>query len=139
MSRKIQAHEARIHTATVEVKTLTISGRQVTLSVFRQLPKRELIRTNTVVLEVDLYGEPWGTVNYYFDECKKCAPSEHLHVVWQNDEELCRSCVPSWEYSKWTATAWFRLQNAEVRDCFRESYRDCFFRLQALPQLYIAT
>lgn len=81
----LTVHNAEVHTATVEVKTLTISGKQVTLAVFRQLREESLITEAGI-----LNGEPWGTVNY----CPpKCAGGKHLHVVWQQDEELLRSTV----------------------------------------------
>jgi hypothetical protein len=84
--RRITTHEASIKTATVEVKALTISGKQVTLSVFRQLPDEDLIDPETG----QLTGEPWGRVNYFWGNCTAAA---HLHVVWQKGDELRRACV----------------------------------------------
>lgn len=43
MRKQLTAEHALITTATVEVKTLTISGCQVTLAVFRQLPREKLV------------------------------------------------------------------------------------------------
>lgn len=89
--RKLDALSAEVKTATVEVKALTISGRQVTLSVFRQLPIREIVSLDTV----DLQGIPWGHVNYH-PQCE--VSGEHLHIVWQAGDELYRSsttkCAP---------------------------------------------
>jgi len=86
------AHEATVKTAAVEVKALTISGKQVTLSVFRQLKNEPLIDVETG----DLLGTPWGTVNYFgFENCRP----NHLHVVWQKGKEIRRSCVYSWDSS----------------------------------------
>jgi len=82
--KKLTAENAIIKTATVEVKTLTISGKQVTLAVFRQLPHRELINTDTL----ELLGVPWGIVNYHPDKCG--SSSEHIHVVWQKGTTLAR-------------------------------------------------
>lgn len=84
---KLTAENATIKTASVEVKALTISGRQVTLAVFRQLPLKSLIQP----VGLDLNGLPWGHVNYHADKCAET--SEHLHVVWQQDERLLRACV----------------------------------------------
>src|SRR5262245_33574543 len=82
---KLTAENAVIKTATVEVKALTISGRQVTLAVFRQLPDVDLISLS----DLRLNGVPWGHVNYHPD---KCADNpEHLHVVWQEGARLLRS------------------------------------------------
>lgn len=89
---------ATITTAAVEVKTLTISGKQVTLAVFRQLREARLIADDG-----SLNGEPWGYVNHcpekklpYNDgsgQSFDCADSDHRHVIWQKDAELFRSRV----------------------------------------------
>ncbi|MER6975991.1 hypothetical protein [Streptomyces carpinensis] len=84
--KQLSARNATITTAAVEVKALTISGKQVTLAVFRQLKEEPLIAEDGT-----LNGEPWGIVNYHPDKCGD-AP-EHLHVVWQNGDELRRSAV----------------------------------------------
>ncbi|WP_411097162.1 hypothetical protein [Streptomyces sp. 020-2-3H-GM] len=86
MTRQLTTQNATITTAAVEVKTLTISGKQVTLAVFRQLQEEPLIAQDGT-----LNGEPWGVVNYHPDKCSD-APA-HLHVVWQHDGELRRSAV----------------------------------------------
>lgn len=82
MKEKLTALNATITTASVEVKTLTISGKQVTLAVFRQLPHRTLIDPDTL----DFRGIPWGHVNYHPGMCTRhFPPREHLHVVWQSE------------------------------------------------------
>lgn len=81
----LNVHEAQITTATVQIRTLTVSGKQVTLAVFRQL-------INDSWEDADCFprGEPWGTVNYHPDSaCKDRDP--HLHVVWQLGDELRRA------------------------------------------------
>ncbi|MFG3136081.1 hypothetical protein ACGFZA_07645 [Streptomyces sp. NPDC048211] len=94
MTRQLTTQNATITTAAVEVKTLTISGKQVTLAVFRQLKEEPLIADDGT-----LRGEPWGTVNYHPDKC--AAGSGHLHVVWQKGTEIRRSRVdddPSFDF-----------------------------------------
>ena len=87
----LTVHNAEIHTATVEIKTLTISGKQVTLAVFRQLPEKPLINDDGT-----LNGIPWGRVNYHPDK-KGCDSLTrvhryaHRHVVWQRGTELLRA------------------------------------------------
>lgn len=77
---------AEITTAAVEIKTLTIRGKQVTLAVFRQLEEKPLFAETG-----DLNGIPWGRVNYHPD---KCADSPgHMHLVWQEGDELRRARV----------------------------------------------
>jgi hypothetical protein len=82
----LTVHNAEVKTAAVEIKTLTISGKQVTLAVFRQLKEELLIADDGT-----LNGVPWGTVNYHPDKCGDKA--EHWHVVWQKGLELRRSAV----------------------------------------------
>lgn len=82
----IEAHEATIQTATVAIRTLTVSGKQVTLALFRQL-KEERFEDD----DGHLLGELWGTVNYHPDKCADSRP--HVHVVWQLDTELRRAAV----------------------------------------------
>ncbi|MGH2367924.1 MAG: hypothetical protein ACRDI2_06985 [Chloroflexota bacterium] len=85
--KRITVEEAKVKTATVEVKALTLSGKQVTLAVFRQLKAAPVIDSATG----DFRGLPWGTVNYHTGECKDAPP--HLHVVWQQGDELRQSTV----------------------------------------------
>lgn len=91
--RTISVREAQVKTANVEVKSLTITGKQVTLAVFRQLLKEDLIDPDNVKFN----GLPWGTVNYFPKPCDK--EKEHLHVVWQKGTELRRACVYEYVYN----------------------------------------
>jgi hypothetical protein len=86
MSPQLNVRNAQVSTATVEIKTLTLSGKQVTLAVFRQLIEAPLIKSDG-----NLNGVAWGTVNYHWGECKDDAP--HWHCVWQLGDELRRSQV----------------------------------------------
>jgi hypothetical protein len=70
----------------VEIKPLTVSGKQVTLAVFRQLPEQPLVFDDGT-----LAGQPWGIVNYHPDKCAGFAA--HWHVVWQDGDDLRRSMV----------------------------------------------
>lgn len=85
MAKQLTTQNATITTAAVEVKTLTISGKQVTLAVFRQLREEPLIADDGT-----LNGVPWGIVNYHPD---KCQGDRHWHFVWQSGSELLRSRV----------------------------------------------
>lgn len=106
--RIITAREATIKTTAVEVKALTISGRQVTLSVFRQLKDEAILDEDTVQLR----GVPWGIVNYFWGDCAKA--SEHLHVVWQKGDELRRACV----YPKPESTRGWVQRQRRMRNAF---------------------
>jgi hypothetical protein len=83
---QLTVHNAQISTAAVEIKTLTLGGKQVTLAVFRQLREEQLI-----AYDGSLFGIPWGTVNYHPDKCAD--DNDHLHVVWQQGTELRRAYV----------------------------------------------
>ncbi len=88
----ITVDTASIETATVAINTLTISGKQVTLDVFRQLKDAALINH-----EGSLAGPPWGMVNYHQKSCDKL--EKHVHVVWQLGDQLRQDTVqpPRWE------------------------------------------
>ncbi|MFE7803992.1 hypothetical protein ACFU51_04860 [Streptomyces sp. NPDC057430] len=75
-----------IETATVQIQTLNIGSKQMTLSIFRQL-----IEEPAISAVGRIQGKPWGTVNYHPDRCDDA--KEHLHVVWQSGDQLRRSFV----------------------------------------------
>jgi chromosome segregation ATPase len=82
----INIENAQIKTASVEIKTLTISGKQVTLSVFRQIEEESLIDDDTMKLN----GIPWGLINYFW---KTEYANHKIHVLWQNGKELRRDIL----------------------------------------------
>lgn len=130
MTKALTVHNAEIKTATVEIQTLTISGKQVTLAVFRQLREAPLIDRDGT-----FNGQPWGVVNYHPDRC--AAEEAHWHVVWQKGNELLRSFVPEanpdWLYDAdgvpkdGPRFLELRSRHDEARDA-----------IEALPQLFIA-
>lgn len=130
----IDVHSAEIKTATVEVKALVIGGKQVTLSVFRQLIKAPVVGDGNRLL-----GTVWGHVNYFWGECKP----DHLHIVWQKGDELRRACVlnPCEMQNKIYRTAG-QLPTSVARREFTEErmrgYRELYQALAASPHLFIA-
>jgi hypothetical protein len=86
MRPPLTVENAEIKTASITISTLTVSGRQVTLAVFRQLREERLIEQDG-----RLNGIPWGTINYHPDGCAGHRP--HVHVVWQLGNELRRSQI----------------------------------------------
>jgi hypothetical protein len=84
----ISIHDAKIRTVSVGIGALTISDRQVTLAVFRQLIEEPLIDQDTCSLN----GLPWGFVNYH--DNKNCPHDPHKHYVWQRGDELRRATHP---------------------------------------------
>ena len=85
--RAISTRDAVLKTVTVDIRCLTLNGKQVTLSVFRQLQHEDLIDEQTA----NLTGTPWGRVNYC--PTTKCYEEPHIHVVFQKGSELRRSVV----------------------------------------------
>jgi hypothetical protein len=137
MTTVITAHEATIRTATVEIKSLTISGKQVTLSVFRQIPYQHIIGHYTSTEMPALLGFPWGTVNYFWPGCvsgdrTKFLLSGSLHVVWQDDDALYRSVVSPF------ALGPFTYGQPDKRDEWQAEYKKLYEELASLPQLFIA-
>ena len=93
----LQATSASITTAAVTIQTLRLNGRQLTQSVFRQLPRRNLLNEQTL----ELLGTVWGWVNYDPDS----EPRNRQFVV-QFGEVLFR--CPFWvrDVRKDYATNW---------------------------------
>ena len=79
---------AQITTATVEIKAMTVNGKQVTLAVFRQLYNEPLYDPFTW----EAAGAPWCRVNYHPDKCDRDT-IVHEHVIWQKGDELRRARV----------------------------------------------
>jgi hypothetical protein len=83
--RVITARKAIIKTVSVSIKTLRIGPKQMTMGVFRQLRQKRLLNHDTA----EFLGVPWGIVNYHPD----CTYRDHLHVVWQEGDQLRTDCV----------------------------------------------
>jgi hypothetical protein len=93
MAKKILAKEAIVRPAKVELQIISISGKQMTLAVFRQLEVENVINS-----ELQIQGKLWGRVNYCWSICDR-SPS-HIHVIWQKDDELRQCVIPKeWWYS----------------------------------------
>lgn len=118
----LSVQNAEIRTAAVEIKTLTVSGKQVTQAVFRQL-----LAARIFTHDGTLNGVPWGFVNYHL----RCDPDlRHRHVVWQLGSELRRSTV----YDELDLNFSMYAESTEVADRRATSHR----ALADLPQLFIA-
>jgi hypothetical protein len=87
-NRLISTHEAQVRTMQVEVRVMKVGNKQVTLALYRQLTREQVIDARTGQLR----GVPWGLVNYNAGDCGGYGP-EHLHVVWQKGGALRRCCV----------------------------------------------
>lgn len=122
--KRITTEEATIKTAAVEIKALTIGGKQVTLAVFRQLIEEPILDHDATML----YGKPWGIVNYHSGVgCDDFRHQPHLHVVWQKGGELRRAVVRS-----------PRALDSIYGDEWLADYEEWYESLRKLDQLFIA-
>lgn len=87
----ITTKEATIQTFQVEIQTLRVNNKQVTMGLFRQLPLGRLIDNDTVTFN----GIPWGHVQYWWDSDGRTDYKTYnkLHIVWQFGNTLQRSIV----------------------------------------------
>ena len=75
-------------TNTVEIKSLVVNSKEMTLSVFMQIKEENIIDDG-----LQLKGEPWGLVNIRLFGNKEAEP----YILWQKGTEL-RRCLaePNW-------------------------------------------
>ncbi len=128
----IKSNDVTIRTTTIEVQAIRIGERQMTLAVYRQIPKRSAFDDGI------LFGDVWGRVNYYWGDCSE----DHLHIVWswpyeEDEPRLFRDCV--WPYP-------FRSPLSDVEQEVRRSrnpdlwasYGQGYRTILDTPQLFIA-
>lgn len=75
---KVKDKEASITTTGINIKCLRVDGRNLTMSVFRQIPKKWFINE-------DGFGNIWGWVNYFWKN-----EQGKYHVIWEMDNKLYR-------------------------------------------------
>ena len=79
----IETTDASITTATVTIKALQVGKKQMTISVFRQLPEAPLVDEDTLAL----LGQPWGYVNYRWGD------QRGTNFIFQSGSRLYRDCI----------------------------------------------
>lgn len=143
--------QASIRTASVEIRALTVSGKRMTVAVFRQLPEVRLLEPWLVSqgatdeqpggaqhIEVRLgSGDLWGTVNYH----QGCDPRPHLHVVLVRGGTLYQGLVfqrPERHLFWMEGLGNLAVYNPGAARQLSDDYDAYYARLEALPQLYIA-
>lgn len=150
MQRVITAHEATVRTATVEIKTLSISGKQVTLSVFRQIPYKDIIGHWADTKMPAMLGLPWGKVNYFWTGCMpqemdylhQIIWKKHgaIHVLWQNDDVLYRSVVVPKDSYDSPFKKGYNVPDEErgLAEQWGQDYKELYNELWYLQQIFIA-
>lgn len=122
MSTQPTPGNTSIETAAVQIRTLNVGAKQMTLSIFRQL-----IEAPAVNVQGRVQGQPWGIVNYHPDRCDDA--KEHLHVVWQMGDQLRRGFVlaPEHAYIRHPLAAEYvtaRIYEGARRDTARAEHGD---------------
>jgi hypothetical protein len=79
--RKQIEEVATITKAVVEIKTLTVGGKQMTKAVFNQIPEEPILELEGDYAESK--GVPLGTVNYQTEE-------NSYHLLWTDEKKLYR-------------------------------------------------
>jgi hypothetical protein len=90
MKGNILIKEASVSTLSVEIKAIHINNRQLTLSIFKQIPEESILDAN-----YEIKGVVWGRVNYFWKDAEQKRDST-IHIVWSNGSELRRSRVTKW-------------------------------------------
>ena len=137
---KIEISDAKVSTAQVEVKTLAIKGKQVTLAVFRQIDVGDIMSLDIENFRYTLRGFPWGRVNYCTKDCHR--HGDHLHIIWQFEDEL-RTCIAVDSVDKHLLRIFPKRDwdYEEVRELIRKSspsYNEIYESFTRLPLLFIA-
>lgn len=115
----IRVRDATVQTVQVEIHTLRVGQKQVTMGMFRQLQHETLVDPTTV----QLLGVPWGHVNYWWqgDGSEKVQDGDLLHVVWQRGDTLRRAIV-SWRMPPERRARFFVQERKLLTDCFLLSF-----------------
>lgn len=126
-SKIINIEDVSLKTMQVEIRALVVSGKQMTLSVFRQLPKMDYFRIECLTHESIKIFHPlgavaWGVVNYKFG-----GSSDDKHLVWQLENTLYRQYLPSIRHI-------FDAYHGYLND----KQGEFLSNLSKLPQLFIA-
>jgi hypothetical protein len=153
---KLSIEEAHVKSVTIEIKVLTVSNKQVTLAVFRQLIEEECFNG-----EGTPFGVLWGKVNYCPGKgsCENGfmaltnneygAKVEHDHVIWQKSNELRRWSIPCSfdDYARGCLVSLSGRLEMSPGELVRyknmiqkkkEVFREIRYQISILPQLFIA-
>lgn len=135
----VTVDQVALATAKVEIRVVTVSGKQMTLSVFRQLKQESPLDSDG-----NWKGRPWGTVNYL--------TSGPPNVLWQKGAELRRGKIDHPGFighaidagdaldGSQRMTVYFQL-GSHVRPTTEtmDNWYRCFVEArESLPQLFIA-
>lgn len=86
--RSVNIRKLSLETVAVDLVVIRLGGKQMTHSVFKQLPQ---IDFPTFPENIEEGMKVWGTVNYHPDKCSD--DSKHLHFILEKNERLYRSVI----------------------------------------------
>lgn len=102
-ARLINIEEAKLKTLSVQIAALTVSGKQMTLSTFRQLPEASIWSfADTPESAFAFQGVPWGRVRYAWGGQR----ADGWWLVWQDDAVLYRDFHPDWRKDTAQSATW---------------------------------
>jgi hypothetical protein len=81
----VKTEDAQITSTAVEIDTLRVSKRQLTLRTFRQIQRGPVIDSETHEVRDTI----WGWVNYFWGDNEG-----DIHALWQDGKTLRRSPIP---------------------------------------------
>ena len=124
MSREVLSANASLHHLSVTLEVVRVGKKQMTQSVFRQLPTKNFI--DITKMDDDHYfmeslGREWGVVKYSIG-------SYHRHLLWEGDGVLYRWPIPSttfdsdvipWFVRKLTHTNYVLISGSSALQCRR--------------------
>ena len=85
----LSTEQVSINTMQVEIKSMMVGKKQLTLSLMRQIIEEPLIDEELLQFR----GVAWGHVNYFWGDDKHKTFPNHMNIVWQKGNELRRSIV----------------------------------------------
>ena len=81
--------QVNINTMQIEIKSMMVGKKQLSLSLMRQIIQEDLIDFDKLLFK----GVPWGHVNYFWGDDKHRSYPSAINVIWQKGNELRRSVI----------------------------------------------
>ncbi len=85
----LSTEQVRINTMQVEIKSMMVGKKQLTLSLMRQIIEEPLVDEESILFK----GIPWGHVNYFWGDDKHKSYPDYMNVVWQKSDVLRRNVI----------------------------------------------
>jgi len=130
---QVETKNASLDTLSVTIQALHVSGKQMTLAVFRQLPIGAAINKDGSLVDLDF----WGLVRYQIkDEASLWAVASAGGILYRCDAAPHRTTVEAWERSAACANSDLaQYRNWEPMAIARQAWQsqECSVRYKSLP------